>query len=77
MKFSFFLGYIDPGLGTLIWQSIVAAVVGFFFYLTKTRRWIVAMFRKFSGRGRKPATVTTIVTAEVPAAKVEAETDVR
>ena len=31
----FFLGYIDPGLGALIWQSIVAAFVGLFFYLKK------------------------------------------
>jgi len=43
--------YIDPGLGALIWQSAVAGVVGFLFYLKKARRWIVNVFRKMFGRG--------------------------
>jgi hypothetical protein len=70
-------GYIDPGLGALIWQSIVAAFVGFLFYLKKTRRWIVGVYRKISGRGRKSTTITTTVTTETPAAKVEVKTKVR
>lgn len=48
------LAYIDPGLGTLLWQSIIAAFVGFLFYLKKTRRWIVGVFRKIFGRSQKP-----------------------
>jgi hypothetical protein len=39
------LAYVDPGLGSLIWQSIVAGIVGFFFYLRKTRRWIAGTIR--------------------------------
>jgi len=70
-----FLGYIDPGLGTLIWQTIVAAFVGLFFYLNKTRRWIVSVFFKIWGRGQKPKTTT--VAAEIPVAKVEAKTEAR
>jgi hypothetical protein len=70
-------GYIDPGLGALIWQSIVAAFVGFLFYLKKTRRWIVGVFRKIFGRGQKSTTITITVTTKTPAAKVEAKTEVR
>jgi hypothetical protein len=45
MKFLLF-AYVDPGLGSLIWQSIVAAVVGFIFYLKKTRIWLAGLFKK-------------------------------
>jgi hypothetical protein len=45
------LAYIDPGMGALLWQTVIAGVVGFLFYLKKTRRWLVAMFRKIFGRG--------------------------
>ena len=69
------IAYIDPGLGTLIVQTVVAAFVGVFFYINKTRRWIVATIRKIFGRGQK--TESTTVTAENPAAKVEVKTDVR
>jgi O-antigen/teichoic acid export membrane protein len=48
------LAYVDPGLGALLWQSVIAAFVGFLFYLKKTRRWIVGVFRKMFGRGQKP-----------------------
>ena len=70
-----FLGYIDPGLGALIWQSVVAAFVGLLFYLKKTRQWIVGVFWKIFGRERKPPTAT--VAAKFPAAKIEAKTEVR
>jgi hypothetical protein len=40
------LAYIDPGLGALVWQTVVAALVGLFFYLKQTRRWIMAVIRK-------------------------------
>lgn len=70
-------GYIDPGLGALIWQSIVAAVVGFLFYLQKTRQWIVRVIRKTFGRWRKSPTVAATVAPEIPAAKVEAEAEAR
>jgi hypothetical protein len=63
------LAYIDPGLGALLWQTIIAAFVGFLFYLKKTRRWIVGVFRKMFGRGQKPPGVSI----EIPPHKVEAE----
>ncbi len=68
------LAYIDPGLGALMWQAMVAAFVGFVFYLKKTRRWVVGTIRKIFGRAQKAATITT---NETPAAKVELKTEVR
>ena len=68
------LAYIDPGLGALIWQTLVAAFVGFVFYLKKTRRWMVSTVQKILGRGQKAATITT---NETPAAEVEVKTEVR
>jgi len=35
------LAYVDPGLGALVWQIILSACVGMFFYVQKSRRWIV------------------------------------
>ena len=62
------IAYIDPGSGALLWQTIVAAFVGFLFYLKKTRRWIVAdVFRKMFGRGQKPPDAGI----EIPPPKVE------
>ena len=43
------LAYIDPGLGSLLWQTVISAFVGFLFYLKKTRRLIVNFFRKIFG----------------------------
>jgi len=68
------LAYIDPGLGALMWQTMVAVFVGFLFYLKKTRRWIVRTSRKIFGRRQKAITITT---TETPAAKVETKTEVR
>jgi hypothetical protein len=68
------LAYIDPGLGALIWQSVIAAFVGFLFYLKQTRHWIVGVFRKLFGRSRKPS----VTTAEIPAVDTgKAKSDVR
>jgi hypothetical protein len=63
--------YIDPGLGALIWQSAIAAFVGFVFYLKKTRRWIVDVFRKIFARERETPSVPPPAPATVPAAKAE------
>jgi hypothetical protein len=46
--------YVDPGLGMLIWQTVVAAFVGTIFYLNKTRKWMVSSVRKIFGREEKP-----------------------
>ena len=67
------LAYIDPGIGALLWQTIMAAFVGFLFYLKKTRRWIVGMFRKIFGRGPKPPAGSI----EIPPPKVEAKIDAK
>ena len=74
-----FLAYIDPGLGALLWQAIVAGVVGFLFYLKKTRQWIVRLFLRMFGRRRKTGTGTTetIVVTEELVPKVESKTEVR
>jgi len=69
-----FFAYVDPGLGALIWQSAVAGVVGFLFYLKKSRRWIVNTFRKMLGRGPKPSVSAAKVAA---AEKAEAESHAR
>jgi len=69
-----FFAYIDPGTGALIWQSAVAGVVGFLFYLKKSRRWIVDVIRKMLGRGKKPHGLA----GEIPAmGKVEIKSDAR
>jgi O-antigen/teichoic acid export membrane protein len=65
--------YIDPGLGALLWQTIIAAFVGFLFYLKRTRRWIVGMFRKIFRRGGKKQGVGS----EIPPPKEEAKTDAK
>jgi hypothetical protein len=49
--------YVDPGLGMLIWQTVVAAFVGTIFYLNKTRKWMVSVVRKIFGREEKPPEV--------------------
>lgn len=58
------LAYIDPGAGALLWQIIMAAFVGFLFYLKKTRRWIVGVFRKMFGRGQKSSGAAVEISAE-------------
>ncbi len=68
------IAYIDPGLGALLWQTIIAAFVGLLFYLKKTRRWIVGVFRKMFGRSQKPSDIV----AEIPAKETrKAKSDVR
>jgi hypothetical protein len=50
-----FIGYIDPGVGLLAWQALVAAFLGLVFYLKKTRTFVVDLvmrpFRKDKGLG--------------------------
>lgn len=48
------IAYVDPGLGLLAWQALVAVFVGLLFYLKKTRTWLAKLFRKLF-RGNKPA----------------------
>ena len=67
------IAYIDPGLGALLWQTIIAGFVGFLFYLKKTRRWIVDVFRKMFVRGQKPPGVGI----EIHPPEVEVKIDAR
>ena len=48
------LAYIDPGTGLLIWQTVVAVVLGLLFYVKKVRKWFVGIFRRLFGAD-KPA----------------------
>jgi O-antigen/teichoic acid export membrane protein len=68
------LAYIDPGVGALLWQTIIAAFVGLLFYLKKTRRWIVGVFRKMFGRSQKPSDPVAKIPAEET---MKAKSDVR
>ena len=68
------LAYVDPGLGALIWQSIVAAFVGVLFYFKKTRDWILKVFRKIFGRSQANEAGSQAV-QKPPAAKVEAKAE--
>ena len=69
------VAYIDPGLGQMIWLSIVSAFVGLMFYIKKARAWIARTFLKIF-RCRDKA-ITAPATAKIPADKVETETETR
>jgi len=40
------LAYVDPGLGMLAWQAVLAVFFGTLFYLKKSREWIVKCLRR-------------------------------
>ncbi|HTD87467.1 MAG TPA: hypothetical protein VK850_12890 [Candidatus Binatia bacterium] len=45
-----FLLYVDPGSGLMVWQIIVAAMVGTLFYLKKVRNFLGKLGKKILGR---------------------------
>lgn len=45
-----FMAYIDPGSGLLIWQMIVAAVLGILFQIRRFREYLGRLFRKLLRR---------------------------
>ncbi len=49
-----FFGYVDPGVGLLAWQAIVAAALGVLFYLRKTRAFLINLFLRLTRRGKAP-----------------------
>lgn len=65
------IAYIDPGLGALLWQTILAALVGFLFYVKKIRRWIVGVIWRMFERGQKPPGIGI----EIHPPEVEVEID--
>jgi len=52
-------GYVDPGVGLLLWQTVAAALLGTVFYLRKTREkllaWCHKLFRINPAARRSPA----------------------
>ena len=44
------LMYVDPGSGLLVWQMIVAAMVGALFYLKKVRNFVGKLGKKLLGK---------------------------
>ena len=48
------LAYIDPGVGALIWQSIIGVFVGVLFYLRRTRKLIGRVMGKVFRIGQDP-----------------------
>ena len=42
--------YVDPGSGLLVWQMIVAAMVGTLFYLKKVRSFVGKLGKKLLGK---------------------------
>ena len=49
------LAYIDPGSGALVWQILVAAIMGFLFYLGKVRAFIWRGITSLFRIGAKPS----------------------
>jgi hypothetical protein len=45
-----FLLYVDPGSGLLVWQTILAALVGSLFYVKKARGFIGKLGKKLLGK---------------------------
>jgi len=59
-------GYVDPGVGLLMWQTVVAALVGTVFYLRKTRVKLVAYIQKLLrlNSSARPSPVTIPVSRD-------------
>jgi hypothetical protein len=50
------LAYVDPGLGAMAVQALVAGVLGVLFYVTRAWRWVLALGRrKRAGEGQDRA----------------------
>lgn len=57
--------YIDPGVGLLAWQAMVAAVLGLVFYLKKTRRFVIRLVMKLFRRSKGSVAVPEKVETEL------------
>lgn len=53
MKYSFILGYIDPGSGSIIFQMIIASLLGALVYIKKVRMFVVYYFNKMRGKTKE------------------------
>ena len=65
------LAYIDPGVGALIWQSIIGVCVGVLFYLRRTRKLIGGVMNKVFRFGRAPVNPTV----DPSTSKIDGKTD--
>jgi hypothetical protein len=65
------LAYIDPGVGALIWQSIIGIFIGLLFYMRRTRKWIGRLMGKVFRSGRKSRNSAV----DLPLNKNKVETD--
>ena len=57
------LAYVDPGLGLLAWQALVATFLGAIFYIKKTRDLLIRLFQKVFRIGQRPQPVVTSPTS--------------
>jgi hypothetical protein len=46
--------YVDPGLGLLAWQALVAVVLGLVFYVKKTREKVLGLLSKRFRKKQSP-----------------------
>ena len=53
------LAYVDPGLGLLAWQALVATFLGAIFYIKRTRDFLIRLFQKIFRIGQRPRPVIT------------------
>jgi hypothetical protein len=53
------LAYVDPGLGLLAWQALVATFFGAIFYIKKTRDFLFRLFQKLFRIGPRPQPAVT------------------
>ena len=63
------IAYVDPGLGLLAWQALVAAVLGLVFYIKKTREKVLGLLSKRFHNKQSPPEGPTRIPApqdEVP-----------
>ena len=59
------LAYVDPGLGLLAWQALVATFLGAIFYIKRTRDFLIRRFQKIFRIGQRPQPIPR--TAPAPA----------
>lgn len=53
------LAYVDPGLGLLAWQALVATFLGAIFYIKKTRDFLIRLFQRIFRIGQRPQPIVT------------------
>ncbi|OGR87174.1 MAG: hypothetical protein A3A86_05865 [Elusimicrobia bacterium RIFCSPLOWO2_01_FULL_60_11] len=49
--------YIDPGMGALAWQMLLAGVFGAAFFIHRMRQWIADRWKALRSRGKSPKDV--------------------